>query len=162
LEVNIRHKSVSRREFHQEGVSLDKIVNDSDSKFYITGRTTKVGFINLIQLVSKHNINEVDGMEQEEVVLSSDLLSKIASASVVDEDDEFMRYIDAGAVGVFFASFLLSIFGLVIRTTEDLRTFSWILLFVSVIFLANYTYRGIRSGEIHRVWRLLIKSLTRR
>lgn len=162
LEVNILNKSVTRREFHQEQVSLDKIVSDSDSKFYITGKTTKIGFINLIQLVSKHSINEVDGLGQEEVVLSSNLLSKIATASVVDEDDEFMRYIDAGAVGVFLSSFLLSIFGLAIRNTDDLKTFAWILLLVSAVFLSNYIYRGIRSGEIHRVWRLLIKSLTRR
>lgn len=161
LEVNIREKTVTRREFHQEQVSLDKIVADSDSKFYITGKTTKIGLQNFLQLASKHDLNEVDGLDREELVVSSELLTKIATSSVVDEDDEHLKYIDSAAIGVFFASALLSIFALLIKTPADLKTFAWILLVISALFLGNYSYRGMKSGEMRRVWRLLLKSLTK-
>ncbi len=161
LEVNIREKIVTRREFNQEQVSLDSIVKDSDSKFYITGRTTKIAFTNFIQLISKHNIGEVEGLEREDIVLSSDLVTRLATASVVDADEEFLHYVDASAIGIFLASFVLSFFSLVSKTLSDLKSFSWILLLISGLFLLHYTYRGLKSGELKRVWRLMLKSLTK-
>ncbi|GEM_PF-5846560 len=161
LEVNIREKIVTRREFNQEQVSLDSIVKDSDSKFYITGKTTKIGFMNFVQLISKHNIGEVEGLDREDIVISSDLITQIATASVVDADEEFLHYIDASAIGIFIASFVLSLFALFSKTLSDLKTFSWILLLISGLFLLHYTYRGMKSGELKRVWRLMLKSLTK-
>lgn len=161
LEINIQEKRIDRRVFHQEQVSLDKIVSDSASQFYITGKSTKIGLMNFLQLVKKHDLNEVE-LSQEEVVLSSDLITKIATASVVDDDEESMKFIDAAAIGMFIAAFFLSLFALLTKTQEDLKTFSWILLLLSGVFLSNYLYRGIKSRELHRIWRLCIKSLSRK
>lgn len=162
IEVNVQERKIDRRVFHQEQVSLDKIVNDSNSQFYITGKTTKIGLKNFLQLVSKHDLNEVEGLQDEEVVVSSDLITKVATATVVDEDEENLKYVDAVSIGVFLASFLLSIFALLTKTQEDVKTFSWILLLVSGLFLANYTYRGIKSNQLSKVWRAIIKSLSKR
>jgi|CXWL01.1.fsa_nt_gi hypothetical protein len=161
LEINIQEKRIDRRVFHQEQVSLDKIVSDSASQFYITGKSTKIALLNFLQLIKKHDLNEVD-LSAEEVVLSSDLITKIATASVVDDDEESLKYIDAGAIGMFIASFFLSIFALLTKTEEDLKTFAWILLLLAVVFLSNYLYRGIKGKELSRLWRLCIKSLSKK
>ncbi|MGE3278387.1 MAG: hypothetical protein AB7J40_01105 [Candidatus Altimarinota bacterium] len=162
IEVNVQERKIDRRVFHQEQVSLDKIVSDSDSQFYITGKTTKIGLRNFLQLVSKHDMNEVENLDKEEIVVSSDMITRIATASVVDEDEEGMKYVDSFSIGIFIASFLLSIFALMTKTETDLKTFAWILLLVSTLFLVNYTYRGIQSKELHRIWRLCIKSLSKK
>jgi hypothetical protein len=162
IEVNVQERKIDRRVFHQEQVSLDKIVSDSDSQFYITGKTTKIGLRNFLQLVGKHDMNEVENLDKEEVVVSSDVITRIATATVVDEDEEGIKYVDSVAIGIFVSSFFLSMFALFIRTETDLKTFAWILLLVSTLFLANYTYRGMKSKQIHKIFRLCIKSLSRK
>lgn len=162
LQINLNEKMVTRREFHQEQMSLDKIVADSASQFYMTGKTTKISLHNFLQLVSKHDMNEIENLQQEDIVISSDLVTRIATASVVDEDEESLKYVDCVAIGIFLASFLLSVFSLFTKTPQDLKTFAWFLLVISALFLSNYTYRGMKSGELHRVWRLLLKSLTKK
>jgi len=162
IEVNVQERKIDRRVFHQEQVSLDKIVSDSDSQFYITGKTTKIGLRNFLQLVTKHDLNEVENLDKEEVVVSSELITRVATASVVDEDEEGIKYVDSVAIGMFLASFFLSIFALLTKTETDLKTFAWILLLVSTLFLVNYTYRGIQSKELHRIWRMCIKSLSKK
>jgi hypothetical protein len=162
LEINVQEKKIDRRVFHQEQVSLDKIVNDSDSQFYITGKTTRIGLRNFLQLVTKHDMNEVENLDKEEIVVSSELITRVATASVVDEDEEGLKYVDSVAIGVFLSSFFLSLFALLIKTESDLKTFAWILLLLSMIFLANYTYRGMKSKQLHKIFRMCIKSLSKK
>jgi len=161
LEINVQEKRIDRRVFHQEQVSLDKIVSDSSSQFYITGKTTKIGLMNFLQLAKKHDLNEID-LSTEELVVSSELITKIATATVVDDEAEDLKYIDAGSIGIFIASFFLSIFALLTKTQADIKTFSWILLLLSGLFLTNYVYKGVKSKELGRLWRLCIKSLSKK
>lgn len=162
LEVNIHRGRVNHGVIREEQVSLDKIVEDSQSNFYITGKTTKIGLNNFLQLIEKHDTTEVENMDVEEVVVSSELITRIATTTVIDEDAEDLKYIDSLAIGILSTSFFLSLFALFTRTTEDIRTFAWILLLVSFAFLSNYTYRGIKSGELKRVARICLKSLSKK
>lgn len=162
LEVEVGERRRQYQTIREEQVSLDKIIEQSDSKFYVTGKTTKIGLNNFLQLIEKHETGEIEGMNEEEIVVSSDLITQVASAPVVDEDQEDMKYIDSVAIGIFAASLFLSIFALLAKSQTDVRTFAWILLLVSLVFLGNYTYKGVKSGELTRVIRVCIKSLSRR
>lgn len=162
LEVNIHRGKIHHEVIREEQISFDKIVEDSQSNFYITGKTTKIGLNNFLNLIEKHDIAEVENMDQEEVIVSSELITRVATASVIDEDAEDLKYIDSLAIGILGASFFLSLFALFTKTSEDIKTFAWILMLVSFAFLANYTYRGIKSGELKRVTRICFKSLSRK
>ncbi|MDF2379385.1 MAG: hypothetical protein P1V18_04155 [Candidatus Gracilibacteria bacterium] len=162
IDVNVHHKKIDRRVFTQEQIGIDKIAQDSDASFYITGKTTKIGFLNFLQLVSKHDMGQVQMKENEEIVLSSDLVMRIATADVVDSDEDDMRFIDAMAIGIFIAGFFLSCFALLSNNIADINTFAWILLTVSLLFLGHYTHRGSKSGELQRYFRVAVKSLSKK
>ncbi len=162
IEVEVRRGNVERKVVREEQISFDKIVEDSESKFIMTGKMTKIGLGNFLQLIEKHEIGEVDGFFQEEIVVSSDMITQVATASVVDEDDEDMKYIESMAIGVLTGGFFLSVFILAVRTTEDLRSYAWIILLVSIGLLGYYSYKGIKSGELKRIIRVCIKSLSKR
>jgi len=162
VELKMEHKKIDRRVFSQQQVGIDKIVEDSDSSFYITGKTTKIPFLNFIQLISRHDIGQVEGKEHEEMVVSSDLIMRIATADITDEDEEAMQYVDATAVGMFIAGFLLASFALISRNVEDITTLSWIVLLVSTLLLVHYTYKGAKSGDLQKYARAAMKSLTRK
>lgn len=162
IDVNVHHKKIDRRVFTQEQIGIDKIAQDSDASFYITGKTTKIGFLNFLQLISKHDMGQVEMKENEEVVVSSDLVMKIATAEVVDSDEEDMKFIDAMAIGIFISGFFLSAFALISNSIADINTFAWILLVVSLLFLGHYTYRGSKSGELQRYMRVAMKSLSKK
>jgi hypothetical protein len=161
IEVQVQ-KSQKPTVIQQEHVSLDKIVQSSESSFYITGKTTKIGLLNFLNLLDKHELNEIEGLEKEEVVVSSQLITEIASAEVADEDEDNLKYIDSFAIGVFVASFGVSLFMIFAAQIQDIRAFSWILLLLSVAFLGHYTYKGIRSGELEKVTKAVIKSLSKK
>jgi len=162
LQVNVRKRDTEHKVVREEQVSFDKILDDSKSEFYITGKTTKIGLMNFLNLIDKHDIGEVAGLDEEEIVLSSDLVTRIATASVIDEIQEDLKYVDSFAIGVFISACFLSIFALLTASMNDIRTFAWILLLISGLFLAHYTYRGIKSGELNRVSKIIIKSLSKR
>jgi len=162
LEINLRGKDKAQKISREESISFDKIVESSNSEFLITGKTTKIGLTNFLQLIDKHDIGEVEDFHEQEVVVSSDLITRIAMAEVVDEDEEGMKYVDAAAIGIFGTSLFLSIFALFTKTAADIKTFSWILMLVSLVFLGHYTYSGIKSGQLAKVVRIVIKSLSRK
>jgi hypothetical protein len=162
IEVEVRRGNVERKVVREEQISFDKIVEDSDSKFIMTGKMTKIGLGNFLQLIEKHEIGEVQGFFEEEIVVSSDIITQIATASVVDEDDEDMKYIESMAIGVLSGGLFLSIFILTIRTTEDLRSYAWIIMLVSLGLLGYYTWKGVKSGELKRILRVCVKSLSKK
>ncbi|MDP3975801.1 MAG: hypothetical protein Q8P95_02695 [bacterium] len=162
VEINLHHRQVDRRNFNQDQVSLDKIVEDSDSSFYITGKTTKIGLLNFLRLIDKHDINEVDGLPEQELVVSSDLITRIATATVLDEEEEDGKYIDAVAIGIFLAALFLSGLTLLTQTLADVQSFAWILLVLSGAFIVYYSYKGAKSGTLKRVVRVCIKSLSKK
>jgi desulfoferrodoxin (superoxide reductase-like protein) len=162
IEVEVRRGQVEHKVVREEQISFDKIVEDSDSKFIMTGKMTKIGMGNFLQLIEKHEIGEVNGFFEEEVVVSSEMITQIATASVVDEDDEDMKYIESMAIGVLTGGLFLSIFILAIKTTEDLRSYAWIILLVSLGLLGYYTWKGLKSGELKRIIRVCVKSLSKK
>ncbi|MDP2691520.1 MAG: hypothetical protein U1C97_00370 [Candidatus Gracilibacteria bacterium] len=163
IHFNVRDSKIERAVTREEHVSLDKIIEDSQSSFLITGKSTKIQLMNFLNLIDRHELADVmEDMRREEIVISSNLITQIATAPVVDEDDEDMKYIDSFAIGIFCSALFLSIFALITKTVEDLRTFAWILLLISLFFLGNYTYRGIKSGQLKKVIRVCIKSLSKK
>lgn len=162
LQINVEDKKIHRQVSREEAVSFDKIMEDSESKFYITGKTTKIGLMNFLTLFEKHDTNEIENLNEEEIVVSSELVTQIATSEVIDEEDEDLKYIDAVAIGIFTSSLLLSVFILSTSTLADIKTLGWILLVVSLVFLGNYTYKGVKSGNLMRVMRVIIKSLSRK
>src|SRR3990172_3294558 len=109
LQVNIGKDTIHRQYNREEHVSLDRIFEDSESKFYMAGKNTKIGLLNFLQLFDKHDTNEILDLEKEDIVISSELITRIATAPVVDEDQEDMKYIDAVAIGIFCSSLFLFI-----------------------------------------------------
>ena len=162
LEVEVRNGKIERTVNREEHVSFDKIIENSESNFYITGKTTKIGLLNFLNLIEKHDINEVEGIFKEEIIVSSEIITQIATATVIDEDTENLKYVESLSVGVLIGGFVLSLFALLIRTEQDLKTYAWILLLVSAGFLGYYSYRGMKSGELKKVIRICIKSLSKR
>ena len=162
IEVQVHDGKIERKVVREEQVSFDKIVDDSGSQFYITGKTTKIGLGNFLQLIEKHNIGEVDNLFDEEIIVSSELITNIATASVVDEDEDDLKYVESLAVGVLSGGFFLSLFALLVKTQQDLKTYAWILLLVSGGFLGYYLVKGMKSGELPRVARICIKSLSKK
>ena len=163
IEINVgRRGDIIRQVSREEHISLDKIVEDSQSQFYIAGKTSKIGLMNFLKLVEKHDITEVTGLEQEQVIVSTELITHIATATVIDEDQEDMKYIDSLAVGIFTSCFILALFALLTQTLADLKSFAWLLLLLSTGFLSYYLYRGVKSGQLRKVIRICVKSLSRR
>ncbi len=162
IEVNVSRENTNRQVIQQEHISLDKIVGDSGSSFYVTGKNTKINLMNFLTLLEKHELAEVAQLDQEELVVSSDLITRVAMAPVVDEDENDMQYIDAFVIGFFVSGLLISIFLLVIGTLEDMKSLSWILVLVSVLFLGQYLYKGVKSGELNRIIRVVVKSLSKK
>lgn len=162
IEVEVRRGNVERKVVREEQISFDKIVEDSESKFIMTGKMTKIGMGNFLQLIEKHEIGEVEGFFEEEIVVSSDVITQVATASVVDEDDEDMKYIESMAIGVLTGGLFLSIFIIAMKTPEDLRSYAWIILLVSLGLLGFYTYKGMKSGELKRILRVCVKSLSKK
>jgi len=162
VEINLQHKQIDRRVFNQDQVGIDKIVEDSESTFYITGKTTKIPLLNFLQMVGKHDMAQVADKEAEEIVLASDLIVRIASAEITDEDEENMKFVDATVIGMFIAAFFLSGFALISNSLKDIATFSWILLLVSLLFLSHYIYQGFRSGDLQKYMRAAVKSLSKK
>ena len=162
LQVNIGKDTIHRQYNREEHVSLDRIFEDSESKFYMAGKNTKIGLLNFLQLFDKHDTNEILDLEKEDIVISSELITRIATAPVVDEDQEDMKYIDAVAIGIFCSSLFLSLFILMSAELAEIKTFSLILVIVSLVFLGNYTYRGIKSGQLMKAARICIKSLSKK
>lgn len=162
LEVEVRRGNVERKVVREEQISFDKIVEDSDSKFIMTGKMTKIGMGNFLQLIEKHEIGEVEGFFNEELIVSSDLITQVATASVVDEDDEDMKYVESMAIGVLTGGLFMALFILMIKTTEDLRSYAWIIFLISFGMLGYYLYKGIKNGELKRIIRVAIKSLSKK
>ena len=162
LEVNVRRRDEEHYTIREEHISFDKIVEDSKSEFVITGKTTKIGLMNFLNLVEKHDILELDNLDKEELILGSELITRIATATVIDEIQEDLKYVDSFAIGIFLASFLLSLFALFTSGLADIKTFSWILLLISGAFLGHYIYRGVKSGELNRITRVVITSLSKK
>ncbi|HEC20954.1 MAG TPA: hypothetical protein ENI70_00375 [Candidatus Peregrinibacteria bacterium] len=145
----IQNEDLTKREtryYRQEQLSLDKIVEGSGSQFYITGENTRVTFKDLLDLIEKHDISQVHDIDKEEIVLSSKLLTGIAKADVVEEEEEELRYIDASAIGIFIGGFFISLFSLLTPSASDIHAVSWVIILVSGFFLLSYLYKGIRSG----------------
>ena len=113
-------------------------------------------------MAQRLHTNEILDLEKEDIVISSELITRIATAPVVDEDQEDMKYIDAVAIGIFCSSLFLSLFILMSAELAEIKTFSLILVIVSLVFLGNYTYRGIKSGQLMKAARICIKSLSKK
>lgn len=161
VEVDVKRGTVNRTINREEQVSFDKIISDSQSSFYITGKTTKIGLGNFLDLIDKHQIGEVDNFYDEDIVISSDLITRIATASTVDEDDDDLKYVESMSIGVLTGGFLLSLFALFMQSQEDIKTYAWIVLLVSLGFLGYYLYKGVKTGELKRIIRVCIKSLSK-
>jgi hypothetical protein len=159
VQVKLHKVQEDRRYYSQDQVSIDKIVEDSESNFYITGKNVKLSFLDLLNLVEKHNINQVANLDEEEIIVSSKLVTQIATADITDEDEDKLKLIDATAVGLFMGSLLLSVFALFTKTMADIKTFSWVILGVSAFFLTHYLYRGYKSGEIRNLSKAWMRKL---
>ena len=158
LEVKLHQIKEDRHYYSQEQVGIDKIVEDSGSQFYITGKKVKIRLMDLLNLVEKHDTAEVQGMEDEEVVVSSALLTRIATAEILDEEEEKLKLFDATAVGLFISAGLLSLFALTTKTLADIKTFAWIILGISGFFLLHFFYRGIKSGEVRSLMKTWLRN----
>jgi hypothetical protein len=157
ISVRVSKREVDRNVFHQEQISLDKIVEDSDSRFYIAGKTLKMNLGDFVSLVEKHELGEVPHWEDEEVILSSKLVTDIATSTVTDEDEDQLKLFDAVAVGLFVAGFLMSLFIVLTKSIADVRTFAWIIMAISAFFIASYIYRGHKSGELKRLMKAWVR-----
>ena len=157
ISVRVAKKEVDRNVFHQEQVSLDKIVEDSESRFYIAGKTLKMNLGDFLSLVDKHEITEVPHWEEEEIIVASKLVTDIATATVTDEDEDNLKLFDAAAVGVFLSGLLISVFVVFTRSLEDMKTFGWVIFGVCAFFLLTYLYRGYHSGEIRKLFKAWLR-----
>jgi hypothetical protein len=150
VQVKLNRIKEDRHYYSQEQLGIDKIVEDSESSFYVTGKTVKMNLIDFLNLAEKHDISTID-MSNEEIVLSSSLITQMATAEVIDEDEDKLKLFDATAVGLFISGTLLSLFALFTKTMADIKTFSYVILGVSAFFLAHYAYKGTKTGEIKRL-----------
>jgi hypothetical protein len=88
LEDDSEPEDEKTRVIRREQVNLDKIMEGSGSKFYVTGDTVKIGVRELLDLADKHDLDQVRDWTQEEAVISAKLLASIARADVVEEEEE--------------------------------------------------------------------------
>lgn len=145
----------------EEQFNLDKIIEGAGTKFYVTGDTVKIGFYELLDLSTKHNIAQVQDANKEEVVVSSRLLTSIARAEVVDQEEQELQYVDAASVGIFIGAILFGLVGILLTDLEQLMTFSWILLIVGGVMLSSYTYQGMKSGFLRKLWRKYLAKMAK-
>ena len=145
----------------EEQFNLDKIIEGAGTKFYVTGDTVKIGFYELLDLSTKHNIAQISDANKEEVVVSSRLLTNIARSEVVDQEEQELQYVDAASVGIFIGAILFGLVGILLTDLEQLMTFSWILLIVGGVMLSSYTYQGIKSGFLRKLWRKYLAKMAK-
>ena len=156
MERNEKTKVIRR-----EQINLDKIMEGSGSKFYVTGDTVKIGIRELLDLADKHDMDQVLHLEKEEAVISAKLLAGIARADVVEEEEEELQYIDAAAIGLFVAGFMAGLIGIFITEIAHVRTVAWVIFFVSTAMLISYIYQGIRTGFIKRFWKKYLAKMAK-
>lgn len=139
-----------RKIVREEKVDLDKIIEGAGTKFFVTGERVEVGFRELLDLAAKHDLGQILDVERESVTVSSKLLTGMARADVIDEEDPELQYIDAIAVGLFLGGFLLGLIAL-FMSDGDLKTAAWVILLLSVAMLSSYAYQGIKTGFLKKM-----------
>jgi hypothetical protein len=145
----------------REQVNLDNIMEESGTKFYVTGDTVKIGFRELLYLADRHDLDQVLDLEKEDVVISAKLLAGIARSDLVEEEEEELQYIDAAAVGLFIAGFLVGIIGILVSDISHVHTAAWVIFFVCTAMLISYIYQGIRTGFIKRFWKKYLQKIAK-
>lgn len=151
----------SAKVIRREQINLDKIMEGSGTKFYVTGDTVKIGFKELLDLSEKHDLDQVVSIEKEDVVMSARLLAAIARADVVEEEEEELQYIDAAAVGLFSAGFLIGILGIFLSDIAYIHTAAWVIFLVSTAMIISYLYQGIRTGFIKKFWKKYLAKMAK-
>lgn len=149
------------RVIRREQVNLDKIMEGAGTKFYVTGDTVKVGFRELLDLAEKHDLRQVLHLDEEDAIISARLLAGIARSDMVDEEEAELQYIDAAAVGLFVGGFLFGLIGIFVAEISHVHTASWVVLLVSVVMLISYTYQGLRTGFIRKLWKKYLAKMAK-